>query len=123
MEEKMSSKWKMYDELIDGIPAELKVLDLAVGSIWTYVRSEVGTGVALTVRQRAGFGLLKSSPVSMSLRDVAALSKSWNFIEASIGMAAMNSWYNCPENIKAMGILPDGEDRTKNEIFKTLGDD
>ena len=115
------SKWDIYDELIEGIPADLHVLDCAVGSVWTYVKTEDTCGVCLTVRQKAGKELLNGRITGMNLRDAAALSKSWNFIEASMGMAAINSWYNRVEHIREMGILPgEGERRTK-DVFELFG--
>ena len=90
----MSSPWDLYDELIEGIPGDLFVEDCLVGLHWVLLRSE-GTGMAMTPGEgssRHGIGELRGRPV----RDVARYAKSWNFLEAAIGIAAMNSWYNAP---------------------------
>ncbi len=116
----MSSKWEMYDELIEGIPSGLHVLKSMVGPTCTYVKTEISCGIAMTVNQRSGIELLKGPLTGMDLKDAAALSKSWNFIEAGIGMAAINAWYNRTEHIREMGILPQEGEQRKNDVFLTL---
>lgn len=120
----MAKKWEVYDRLIEAVPRELTVQDVVVGCAWTMIKTEVGCGVALTVRQRAGRELMPDSIIGKSLRDAAALCKSWNFIEASIGMAAINARFNHPKRVESLGILPRGEDsRRKSDVFSLLGDE
>ena len=87
--------WVLYDTLIAGIPEDLLVKDCLVGLHWVLVRSQ-GTGMAMTPGEgtaRHGLGpSLRGRPV----RELAESAKSWNFLEAAIGIAAMNSWYNAP---------------------------
>ena len=118
----MKNKWDLYDELIDGIPGGLHVTDCAVGAVWTYVKTEETCGVALTVKQRAGHMLRGDSVIGMELKDAATLVKSWNFIEASKGMAAVNSWYNRLEHIKELGIFPGEGEYKKNDVFTLFED-
>jgi uncharacterized protein (DUF4213/DUF364 family) len=40
----------------------------------------------------------------MSLKQLAAAAKSWNFIEAGYGVAAINAYYNHPKRAAALGI-------------------
>jgi uncharacterized protein len=91
--------WALYDELIGGIPTDLVVEDCLVGLHWVLVRSE-GVGMAMTPGEgpvRHGLGAnLRGRPV----RELAEASKSWNFLEAAIGIAAMNSWYNAPGTLE-----------------------
>lgn len=97
--------WDIYEDLIDSMPDDLTVLDCMVGLHWTLVRSETGTGAAMTVKGgKAGkeFGEL----VGMPLKELAASIKSWNMIEASIGQAAMNSFFNIPNNVMAITGTP-----------------
>lgn len=120
----MSGKWELYDSIIDGIPPSIQICDFVVGCAWTMVRTELGCGVALTVRQRAGVSDEPAPLVGASLRNVAARVKSWNFIEASIGMAAINAWYNNPERAAGLGLLPHGDtERKKSDVFRVLGDE
>lgn len=93
------NKYKdIYDLLINDIPMNMTVDSLAQGVNWTYVESNNNYGVSMTVGNY-------SSPESdlvfkgKKLRDVAKLSKSWNFYEASIGVAALNAYYNNKDRI------------------------
>ena len=117
----MSGPWALYDQLIAGIPADLLVEDYVVGCSWTAVRTKLGCGGALTVRQRAGQPDETRPIVGAPLREVAQLVKSWHFIEASIGMAALNAWYNAPTRVKSLGIFPEDGDRKKDDAFSIFG--
>lgn len=96
----MGSAWQLYDELIEGIGAGERVLGMCEGSHWTCVEASCGTGVAATCKggQRQRLSPLAGKP----LRDVAALAKSWDFETASIGVAAINAWYNQPERLHGL---------------------
>ena len=99
--------WKIYDELIEAIPPDLKVTDCLIGLHWTLIRSEA-IGMALTP-----FGIprmygpqgasvisgIGERIVGMSVRELARYVKSWNAYEASLGMAAINSAHNSPEKV------------------------
>ena len=84
--------WKLYDDLIEGIPNEVLVRDACMGAHWSYVEAECGVGVANTCRGGTRERLEKV--VARPLREIAQLSKSWDFEAASLGIAAMNAWYN-----------------------------
>lgn len=99
----MNSMWQLYDDLIDGIPAGIIVEDFVVGSAWTLVKADGSTGVALTVKGRVQDKLYNGPIIGDSLRAVAASMKSWNYTEASLGMAAINCYYNAPEKIRNLG--------------------
>jgi len=99
----MSEFWKIYDELIEGISPEIRVEKVVSGHTWTAVMNDAG-----------GFGMAMTTPgetrprtnidyQGMPVREVAMLVKSWNFPEASIGMAAINSFYNTKERMDAFG--------------------
>jgi len=104
--------WELYDRLITGIPEELHVKRAVAGSFWTAVESELGVGVAGTAKSMTRPPLARFTLEGAPLRQVAALSKSWNFVEASIGVAALNAYYNSPEIARKNGVLFDeGDDR------------
>lgn len=42
--------WDIYDDLIDSIPDNLTVQDCMLGLHWTLVKSDFGTGMAMTVK-------------------------------------------------------------------------
>ncbi|MDR1082911.1 MAG: DUF364 domain-containing protein [Coriobacteriales bacterium] len=99
----MSAKrsWELYDRLIDGVPRGIGVVAWSLGRRWSYVASEEGIGIAMTVSGGVGLGkgadFLGGSAAfanKLDLREMAAYAKSWRFEEASIGVAALNAWYN-----------------------------
>ena len=115
----IENKWTLYDELIEGIPGELRVEDFCVGLTWTAVRADCGWGVSMTVDQTAGPEEPRRRLIGASLREAAALAKSWDFREASIGMAAMNAYYNSPDRAKALGFFPpEGGPNKKADAFE-----
>lgn len=97
--------WEIYDALIEGIPADLHITRVVAGSFWTAVESELGTGIAGSPGTLTRPNLCHNSLTGMKLKDAAALSKSWNMIEASIGVAAMNAYYNTPDVAVQNGVL------------------
>ncbi len=116
----MKGPWELYDELIDEIPNEPMVDHYAIGLGWTQVWSKDQTGVALTVRQKGPRILSHGNYKGLPLKDVAALIKSWDFIEASVGAAALNCYYNTFHKVKAQGGFKDiaFEDLTHKERVK-----
>jgi uncharacterized protein (DUF4213/DUF364 family) len=90
------------------------VTDYALGVHWSYLEAECGMGVSFTTRG-GGWRTFKDDLRGRSLREVAELSKSWCFEEASLGVAALNAWYARRELLDPLGAvyddpveLPDG---------------
>ena len=98
-----ANPWALYDEMIDGVPQDVLVKDCALGIHWSYVEAECGMGVAYTTRQGATFRKAQDLR-GASLKDVAALSKSWCFEKASLGVAALNAWYCNPARLASNGF-------------------
>ena len=101
--------WSLYDELIAGIPEGIEVLDYCLGVNWSCVSATCGGGVSYTVSGGARRGRAEDLR-GRDLREVAALAKSWNFAEATLGIAAMNAYYSQPERELStflMSILTD----------------
>lgn len=106
--------WELYDELIAGIPEDLTVEKVICGMVWTAVKSSAGgIGLAMTTNTHTlppsfrGFA-------HMPLKTAAERVKSWNFIEAGIGMAAINAYYNSVERLEAL------KSRQENSRFCTF---
>ena len=97
-----TSKWELYDWLIEGVPEGIGVLDCCLGLHWSYVEAECGMGIGHTLRDgtRASSG---ADPRELDLKTLCSYAKSWNFTEATLGVAALNAWYAQPERIKALG--------------------
>ena len=108
----MKNPWELYDALIEEIPSGLCVEDCIIGLHWTFVRAGGNAGVAATFRGGSASGLAQGLHRGKSLRDVAALVKSWDMLQASAGMAAVNAWFNSPEKMDALGIGGDGKEKT-----------
>lgn len=124
------SKWEIYNRLIDGINSDEKVKNCIVGPTWTLVQTETFLGVALTVKENSRPRKIKGSIIGKNIKDIAHLSKSWNFIDASIGLAAINAYYNRREIISEYeGFktppLVEGklEERKKDEAFIAFEDE
>lgn len=123
--------WTLYDQLIEGIPEDITVYDYCSGSSWTYVESSLHqTGVARTVRVHGRKSRHMVSVTGKTLRETASLVKSWNFIDASIGAAALNAWYNSVEKVESVGGFTGHDlenktmkERTKKDAFIAFADE
>lgn len=118
--------WTLYDRLIEGIPEDVHVVDYSLGLYWSYVEAESGMGVSYTCRGGATKNKDKRDFRGMPLRELAALSKSWCFEEATLGVAAFNAWYGQKRLLDEMGAiydepveLPDGSIR-KTDAFEVM---
>lgn len=96
--------WELYDVLIEGIPEECLVDDFICGTYAVLIRSGNGCGFSHILPGDTLPETIKKS-LKMPLKKLAACIKSWNFIEASVGMAAINAWYNSPEAAARNGIV------------------
>ena len=97
--------WELYDRLIDEIPDDVFVEEFVCGNTWTAVKSSRGAvGLAMTtpVQTLPDSG---RAIIGESLKSVVQLIKSWNFIDAGIGMAAINAWYNSVERLNEFDAL------------------
>lgn len=96
--------WEIYDDLINGIPGNYLVDELVCGSDSTYVRSGNGAGVAGYREYETRMPMFTKNLIGTPLRETAACVKSWNFVEASVGLAAINAYYNNPEVARKNGV-------------------
>lgn len=103
----MKDPWRIYDDLLTGIPEGVEVVSYQSGFTWTRVRSsENSLGMAMTIPLTTRDSLSRGeSLVGMPLKEAGALVKSWNFVEAAIGLAAINSWYNQPQRAEKCGFI------------------
>ncbi|MBP2134039.1 uncharacterized protein (DUF4213/DUF364 family) [Methanomicrobium sp. W14] len=120
------STWEVYDAMIEGIPDDVFVDDIMIGTEHAFVRSGKGAGISpyRAYWQRAPQST--EDKEGKPLNEVAKLVKSWNFIEASAGGAAITAWYNSPENAEKNGveILPQKrvEGRLKDPFINSQND-
>ncbi len=97
--------WELYDALIDLVPEDATVAECLVGYNWTLVRS-LATGVALTP-PKEGCSKRSIGPIAgMPVRALAKKIKSWNSLEATLGLAAINSVLNTPGQVERLSGIP-----------------
>ena len=114
----MSQPWEIYDALLDGLPGDVVVRAAGQGPRWSRVlNSAGGVGAAWTMDVRSRPALAAGPVADRPLCDVAALVKSWNLAEASVGLAAINSWYSLAEVAARNGFVPTGAGLTWREVF------
>lgn len=93
--------WEIYDDLIAAVPPDLTVEECLVGLHWTLVRSRT-VGLAMTPQEGTGTLSLAGRMAGMTVRRLAELIKSWNFFDATVGLAAINSVLNTPERLESL---------------------
>lgn len=115
----MNNPWSLYDELIEGIPSGPTVQYYQAGCHWSrVVSSEDSVGLAMTIPLISRPALSQEiSLIGKPLRQMAQLVKSWNFVEAALGMAAINSWYNQPQRAELCGFSHPNIDKGIREAF------
>ncbi|NLP36640.1 MAG: DUF364 domain-containing protein [Firmicutes bacterium] len=116
--------WKLYDSLIDAIPEEIKVADFLCGNSWTMIRTDKGgIGLATTAKEVTRKPLLDRQIKGLPLKEVAEAAKSWNMLEASIGVAAINAYYNAAKRAIRLGIAHTEWQHTDSEAFTIFKDE
>lgn len=106
--------WDIYDKLIDGIDDSLPVTSYVSGSNWSMVRSGDRCGVAMTVQGHRAVDKLPVDPRHATLKELASLAKSWDFRPATLGMAAINAYYNTMDNAIALGHTDEKDEHGMN---------
>ena len=101
------SKCEFYDALIREIPEDVTVCDACVGLHWGYVEAKhadghLSMGLAYTL-SGGGISRINGPITGRSLREIAELSKSWNWVDSTLGVAALNAWYSTFENVSSLG--------------------
>ena len=112
----LPGEWDLYKRLVEGVPEGIAVKDVLVGNHWVLVEAESGCGMAMIVSGGRGTYRLYPGALQMELRDLAAQCVSWNFLEASVGVAALNAWYSTFENATAVGMKI--EEKGSNDGFE-----
>ncbi len=93
--------WNFYDELYMGIPSGIRVEGCVIGKYWTTVRANGNIGVARTLGDiNVDRTALAQSFIGKFLRDVANWMKWDSLLRASIGVAAMNAFYNRADRLE-----------------------
>ena len=97
----MDNFFELYDALTEGISSSGAVTGTLMGQCWTAVETAEHFGMAMTTPVDTAPRLLSGSYEGMTLQELARAAKSWNLTEAGFGMAAVNAYYNTPEQLDA----------------------
>jgi len=97
-------EWKLYQDLVSAIDPDVQVKDAYLGQHCILVEAESGWGMSMVAHGGAGRYRLGPDQQGISLRDLASLATSWNFMEASVGVAAINAWHSTEERASANGM-------------------
>ena len=97
--------WKIYDDLLGVIPTDIRVRAVEQGPKWTRVLTDQPScGIALSMNDDFHH-LPDISWRGLPLVELAQQAKNWNFALASVGMAAVNSYYSHPDIAAQHGFL------------------
>lgn len=95
--------FELYKRLIADIPAGIAVDQICSGSAVTAVCADGGIGLCETVVDHRRPMMLDSA-CGCDLQTLAACAQSWNYVEASIGIAAINCYYNNARRLMELGF-------------------
>lgn len=117
----MSNLWAPYDELLSRVPED-PVRACLVGRSWTLVETDHAMGMAMTTGGHGVRSQLSLPLAGRPLRDLAEQVRSWNLAESSIGLAALNAYYNDPARLR--GWLGDDLASTSGAtVFNAMEDE
>lgn len=110
--------WTLYHHLIASVPDDIFIDEVISGPSWTMVRAGARVGCAMTTPVDTVAPLHPADFVGVSLKEAAACVKSWNLLEASIGMAAINAYYNDPAQAEQIAqTMPHLLRRSEDDAF------
>jgi uncharacterized protein (DUF4213/DUF364 family) len=109
--------WEIYDRLIEGIPDSWITEEIVRGSAFAYVKSRGGIGIAGLVNHDYRMPAYTKNMEGLPLKEVAECVRSWNFYEASIGLAAINAYYNNPEIARQSGVAVGDSMHVEDRIY------
>lgn len=116
----MGDAWEIYDRLIKGIEPGV-VAGSCLVSTWTVIDTAAeGMGLAMTFRGGAHDDNPLTDLVGTPLRELAAHLKSWDLRKASVGMAAINAYYNAPHRVQSWVKKPLEEIHSSGVFTSTL---
>jgi len=115
--------WKLYDELIEGIPGQIMVSGCNCGYNWTTVTTEDSVGLSMTIPVFSLPYTFQKQIAGIQLQKLAKLSKSWNFVEAALGVAAIGAYYNYPSRARNCGMEHPGICDGKRDAFNLYQDE
>ena len=116
-----SPRLEIYGQLVSAIPDAQNVDGVLIGRHWTLVRSAMGAGIAPTPpEERLRFLPDIERFIGGRLGKMAELIRSWHPLEAALGTAALNAYFNTPTTIvRHFGKILPGSRRGKARLTST----
>lgn len=93
--------WNIYDRLIETIEDDIYAEEVVTGLSWTATKSK-GLGLAMSPPRQLIPSSLPGKCCDRSIKELAQAVKSWNLMEAAIGMSAINSALNTAKSVDEM---------------------
>jgi uncharacterized protein (DUF4213/DUF364 family) len=113
--------WELYDALIDGIDPKATADSIICGAAYCAVHCGGTVGISGTLADTWRSPMIPKKHDGMPLRELAECVKSWTFSEASLGLAALNAWYNDADRLRELGLnIPEAahvEDRSADPFI------
>lgn len=106
----------VYDALVEGVASSDTVEKTYLGERWALVETANSSGMAMFTEGHSIHPMFPSME-GLSLHKAAGAVRSWNLEEASLGLAAVNAFYNTPERLDALGA------RVSMDVFYSDGID
>lgn len=102
----MQDFFALYDALLAGMGAdadEITVKCTHSGRCWALCETAESTGIAMEGNMASAPRLIERDFAGLTLREAAKAVKSWNLVEAALGVAALNAYYNTTAHMNALG--------------------
>lgn len=96
------SFFSLYDSIIAAVPSGLTVTETCSGLRWSMAFNEHSSAVAMFTSGSSISPLFPSGLSGLDIRQAAEAIKSWNFKEASLALAAVNSVLNTEERVSLL---------------------
>lgn len=101
----MRNFFSLYDKLIDGMgedAAEITVSKAFSGECWAMIEAGGRMGIAMEGTMDTAPLMYENRLTGLTLAEAAKAVKSWNLVEAAMGLAAINAYYNTKERMDAL---------------------
>ena len=98
----MADFFSLYDGIIDAVPRRPKVTGTCRGERWSMAFNAQSSAVAMFTPGSSIPPLFPEGIEGLEVRRAAEGIKSWNFEEASMALAAVNSALNTEERVRAL---------------------
>lgn len=101
--------FSIYDALIENIDSDREIEACYFGEYWAMAEAAGSAGLGMATLGDSIPPLFSGGLTGLPLRKAAQAVKSWNFQEASYGLAAVNAFYNTASHMDRLGCRePEG---------------